>query len=93
MRAYELALAVSPKLEESKIKEVTAKIVNLIKEEKGKVTKEDAWEKRLLAYPISKEKEAFFVFLNFETPGVSRGFGTKVKLTNGILRFLLIRQK
>lgn len=93
MRIYELALVVSPKIDKSKIKEVSEKIVNLIKEEKGKITKEDAWSSRPLAYPIKKEREASFVFLNFETPTLSREFQGKIRLTDGILRFLLIRRR
>lgn len=93
MRVYELALVISSKLDNNKIKEVTAKVGSLIKEEKGKVSKEDSWEKRALAYPIGKEKEASYVFLNFETPALSKKFQGKVKLTEGVLRFLLIRKK
>ena len=58
MRKYELALVLSPKLSESKLKEVISKVEELIVGEKGKVAKQDLWEKRNLAYLINKEKQA-----------------------------------
>jgi len=93
MRRYELALVISPAFIENKLKETISKVADLVKAEKGKVTKEDLWGKKPLSYPILKEKEAQFVILQLEAEGLSKEFNKKIKLTEGILRYLLLRKK
>ncbi len=92
MRQYELALVITPDLSEDKVKIVGGKVEELIKAEKGKITKKDFWAKRTLAYPIAKNREAQFVFMNFETSQVSIAFSQKIRLTENILRFLLLKK-
>lgn len=91
MRQYELAMVVAPEFSEDKVKALQAKVEEFIKSEKGKVTKKDFWPKKSLAYILSKKKEGQFVFLNFELLTLSKGFSQKVKLTDGVLRFLLLK--
>lgn len=92
MRQYELALVIASNFAEDKVKLLQGKIEEFIKGEKGKITKKDAWPKRVLAYPINKEKEAQLLFLNFDAPTLSKGFNQKIKLTQGILRYLLLKE-
>lgn len=93
MSEYELALVIDPAFSEAKLTDLNEKISLLLKDEKGKVTKKDSWGKRELAYPILKQKEAFFVFFTIEAPALSVGFNKKIKLTDGVLRYLLLKKK
>ena len=90
MQRYELALVLSPLLTESKLKETISKIEELVIGEKGKIAKQDLWKKRSLAYPINKEKEAQYAFLDIKAPCLSVSFGQKLKLIKGVMRFLLL---
>lgn len=91
-RVYELALAVSARLNKEQIKKVAEKAASLITKENGKITKEEIWEKRPLAYPIKKEEEAVYLFLYFQTPSLSSHFQHQIKLLEGVLRFLLVKK-
>ncbi len=93
MKHYELALVLPVGLSEEKVKAVIAKISELIKNEKGQLLKETIWPKKALAYPIKKQKEALFVFLNFSVPTLSSLFPGKIKLMEEVLRFLLLKKK
>lgn len=92
MRSYELALVIKPDIDSTKLKEINDKVEELVKGEKGKIGKKDSWDKKELTYPIQKEKEAKFVFFNFETEALSREFGSKIKTVDGVLRFLLLKK-
>lgn len=93
MRKYELALVISAAPNEAKIKEIINKVTDLVGQEKGKIVKSDQWKKMSLAYPINKEKEAFYVFVNFSAPTLRVEFNQKIKLINGVLRHLLLREE
>lgn len=91
MRQYELALVVSPTVDEKQVKTLKEKVTDLVKAEKGKVKSADNFPKRALTYPILKQKEASFEFLKFEAPTLSKGFNLKVKRVEGVLRYLLLK--
>lgn len=92
MQSYELALVISPKLTESKLKEAISQVEKLVVGEKGKVEKQDLWKKRNLAYPINQEKEAQYAFLQIKAPCLSAGFSQRLRLIKGVMRFLLLNK-
>ena len=92
MREYELAITITPAFDVPKTKALITKISDLVKAEKGKVKSNSSWPKRALAYKINKEKEAQFIFINFEADTLKPDFQKKVKLVDGVMRFLLLKK-
>lgn len=89
MNQYEIAVLYHPDLEID-LEKATSKIEKIITDNQGKITKTDNWGKRKLAYPISKQDFAVYVFYSVEMPGesvikVERAFN----ITDEIIRFLI----
>jgi small subunit ribosomal protein S6 len=88
---YEIAVLYHPDLEID-LEKATSKIEKILTDNKAKVVKTDNWGKRKLAYPISKQDFAVYVFYTVEMPGSSV---SKVEqtfnITDEIIRFLISR--
>ena len=67
MREYELTYLVSDDVPEAELKKVTDKIAGFISGDGGKITKEESWGRRKLAYPIGKQTFATYITVWFET--------------------------
>ena len=93
MNKYELALVLSPTLdEEAKAAEV-AKIQALLERFGAKIEKVDEWGKRKLAYEIKKVNEGFFSFTTFEAPATAPAeIESRVRIMENVLRYLIIRK-
>ena len=93
MRAYELMIIISGKLEESNAHAWLKTISASINSAGGTVHgNPDWWGKRRLAYPIQKQEEAYYAVFNIVAPGgaldeVERNF----RLSDDVLRHKLIR--
>ncbi len=90
---YESVLVVSAKQGE----EAAGKVVDYFKgviERHATLTNVDDWGKRVLAYPINKEEEGYYVLFNFtsdaEFPAV---LGRRYKITDGVLRSLIVKKE
>lgn len=81
---YELTFLTKEENESKNLKD-------LIELHKGKVTKEDKWGEKTLAYPIKKNHTAFFFNYQFELDKKSiLQFKNKLNLDEKILRYLLL---
>jgi len=89
---YELMMIFDPNTgEEGSMKEVE-KIKKNIQDLDGKVTSEDFWGLRDLAYRIKKERRGFYAVLNLEMdPAKTKEFEKDMSLEQSVLRFLLIK--
>jgi small subunit ribosomal protein S6 len=70
----------------------TSRVEKILKDNKGKIVKNDNWGKRKLAYPIKKQEFALYVFYTVEMPAenvakVEQTFN----ITDEIIRFLITR--
>lgn len=92
MKKYELALVIDSSLPDDKVKSVVGKIEDLITSEKGKITSKDIWPKKTLAYKIAKHSQAYYAILKIEIANITPGTNKKIKLTDGVIRYLLINQ-
>jgi small subunit ribosomal protein S6 len=89
---YELMFILRPDLTEEELGAKIKKVKKLITDGGGEIAKEDAWGKRVLAYPINKFKEGFYHLFNFQsTPAKVRDLEKKLNLDDAVLRFLLVR--
>jgi small subunit ribosomal protein S6 len=68
MNNYEGIFILKSDIKEEDIKAACKVICDLVIKNGGSIKKEDAWGKRLLAYPINKLKEAYYYKLDFEAP-------------------------
>lgn len=93
MNKFELALVISGKLPAEKLKEKLAKIESIITSNKGKITNRTDWGKKKMSYKINKEEEAYYYIMNFQIPAFTNDMNKKIRLTEDIMRYLLIRQK
>jgi len=92
MRDYELALVVSPELTAEKQKEKLEKIKKIIASLKGEVKKTEEWGKRQLAYPIRKSEMGYYFLWEIQLPEKSlEEFNQKLKIEEGLLRYLIVK--
>lgn len=90
---YELALILAAKLTEEKQKKILDEVKKYITDVAGKVADAKLFGKKALAYSIKKETEGFYYILIFSQQGKeSAQLLNKLKLNEGVLRYLLIRR-
>ena len=92
MKTYEITYIIPEKFEEKEIPQITEKIKKIIPD--GRITKENFWGRRLLAYPISKNKFGYYVTLVFQTePENIEKIGSKLNLEEDVIRYLIVSTK
>ena len=90
MKDYELTVLVHPDLEIDLDKPLK-KIEQIITENGGKITKQDNWGKRKLAYPINKQEFAVYVYYELQVPAAGvKKINDTFNITDEVLRFLLV---
>ena len=93
MRAYELMVIISGKLEESNAHSWLKTITQSVTSVGGSVHgNPEWWGKRRLAYPIQKQDDGYYAVFNIVAPGgaldeVERGF----RLSDDVLRHKILR--
>lgn len=91
MNKYELAVVLKSS-EDENYKEELEKIQSLITRFDGVIDKVDEWGKRRLAYEINKHNEGFYCFITFlSEPGVPKEVESRLRITENVLRYLVIR--
>jgi small subunit ribosomal protein S6 len=91
---YDLMLLLDTQAEE----ETRAKIVADARaaiEAQGELVRQDEWGERALAYPIQRKASAEYHLLQFHagTPELLAGLNRTLHITDGILRFRIIKLK
>ncbi len=89
MRDYELVVLLHPDLEINLDKPLK-KVTDIVTSNGGKITKQDVWGKRKLAYPIQKENFAVYVYLEIQLPpeAVAKVEGL-YNITDEVIRYLI----
>ena len=91
MSEYELTVLIQPDLE-TKIEEPLKKIRDLVASAGGKITKEENWGKKKLAYRINKEDFAVYVCMEVELPAdAPLKISNTLNITDEVLRYLLVK--
>lgn len=90
--SYELVLIFKTSVSEDNRKKTIEELKKLLKTSE-KVDVKD-WGKRQFAYPINKEKEGNYYLLTIDAEGKEVAeVGSKLKLNENVLRYLLVRQE
>ena len=93
MNKYELAVAVSAKLEDDDRIAAVEKIKNMITTHGGAITNVDEWGKKRLAYEVNKMKEAFYYFIQFDgESNVPGEVESRMRLNENVVRYLCVKQ-
>lgn len=93
MNKYELAVVLSPALDDETRTAEAAKIQALLERFGAKIEKVDDWGKRKLAYEINKVNEGFYSFTAFEAPASAPAeIEARMRIMEGVLRYLIIRK-
>ena len=91
MNKYETIFIIDPTVEEAGIKELVKKFSDLINSD-GKVEKVEEKGKLKLAYEIKKNKEGYYVVINFEAkPSLIAELERVYRITDNVLKFMTIR--
>jgi small subunit ribosomal protein S6 len=94
MRNYETLFIIDPNLDVEGIKNLVEKFKGLIETNGGEITNLDEWGKRRLAYKVENLTEGYYVLINFEgEPAVAQDLERVFKITDGIVRYLIIRNE
>ena len=93
MNKYELALLLSPALDEEGRAAEVAKVQATLERFGAKIEKVDDWGKRKLAYEIAKVNEGFYSFTTFEAPAAAPAeIEARMRIMENVLRYLIIRK-
>jgi small subunit ribosomal protein S6 len=91
MRKYELTFITHPELDKDALVEVTNKVQSWITDAGGKVEKVDNWGKKPLAYPIRKQKDGQYVYMEMEMPPqIGAVIERNLRYIESVMRFLII---
>ncbi len=89
---YELVLIVSPEIMDEALDTTMDNISQFITEKGGMISNVERWGKRRLAYPIGHFSEGNYGLTQFTLkPGLSKELEAKLRISEDILRHLLIR--
>lgn len=93
MNKYELAVAVSAKIEDDERAATIDKVKAYVERFSGQITNIDEWGKRRLAYEVQHMKEAFYYFIQFDAePAAPAEIEDNIRIMENIVRFLCVRQ-
>ena len=88
---YELVIIFKVSEAEDKIKKTLEEVTKIISSA-GKILKSTDWGKKIFAYPVKKEKEGKYYFLEISTEGnVVAQLKDKFRLNESVLRYLFIK--
>ena len=92
MNKYESVIIISPVVEEEGIKNLITKFSDLINTE-GKVESVEEMGKRKLAYEVKKNKEGYYVLINFEAkPELIAELERNYRITDEVIKFIVVRK-
>ena len=91
---YEILYILQANYTAEEVKPINVKIKKLIEEQGGRITKEDFLGKLKFAYPIKSQSHGYYQVLEFDLPKQNlHNLNNSLKLTNEILRFIIVKQK
>ncbi len=92
MNKYETIFIINPNVDDAGIKELIQKFSDLINSD-GKVEKVEEMGKRKLAYEIKKNKEGYYVVVNFEAnPTLIKELERVYRITDEVIKFIVVRK-
>lgn len=92
MAFYEHIFIARPDITEAQVKTLIRDYSDIVKTNGGKVTKEEYWGLKSMAYKIRKNKKAHYVMFNIDGPHAAVAeLENKERYEDDIMRFMTIR--
>ena len=94
MRIYEILFIVRPDVPEEEIDGIVEPLKNVITAGDGTVDKVDKWGKRRLAYRVKKQREGYYVLIQFSTDKTAdtvRELERRLRVSDTVVKFLTVR--
>ncbi len=92
MNAYELTVISRP--EDEQYKKVLDIVKEEIKNEKGKIDKQEDWGVKDLAYEIKKQAKGHYTFYNVSlSPEAVERLDNKFRIKNELLKYLFVKSQ
>ncbi len=94
MNSYETIFICLPLSTEEEIDVLIDKVKNLITKEGGEIKNMNKWGKKRLAYPIKRQREGYYVFIEFSSPQEKlKELENLYRVTDKIIRFLTVKKE
>lgn len=91
MNKYESVVIIDPAVEEDKVKELSQKFTDIINND-GKVEKVEDLGKKKLAYEVKKNKEGYYIVINFEAnPNLISELERNYRIMDEVIKFITVR--
>lgn len=91
MNKYESVVIINPAVEEDKVKELSQKFTDIINND-GKVEKVEDLGKKKLAYEVKKNKEGYYVVINFDAnPNLISELERNYRIMDEVIKFITIK--
>lgn len=91
VKEYELTVLIHPDLE-ADLEKPLSKVRAIITGVGGTITKEDNWGKKKLAYPITRQDFAVYVYFTVELPAdAPLKISNTLNITDEVIRYLLVK--
>ena len=92
MNKYESVVIINPNVEENTLNELTERFSTLINSD-GKVEQVNNLGKKKLAYEVKKNKEGYYVVLDFEAnPNLIAELERNYRITDEVIKFIVIKK-
>src|ERR1051325_12224012 len=91
MRTYEVLFILSPQVAEEESTQLITEFKRVAEGTGAKLTNEEAWGRRRLAYPIQKFNEGNYHLFVFESEGSLAELDRRMKDSHRILRHMIVR--
>ena len=91
---YEVFFIVPGAMKDEEALETIGKVKKLLEDLEGKITKEDNWGRKSLAYPIKHETQGTYGLFEFDLdPKQLQELNKRMRLSREILRYLVVKAK
>jgi small subunit ribosomal protein S6 len=92
MRKYEVMFILSSELTKELVSERVERYTTIITNGGGQLDKVAEWGKRRLAYEVNKQREGYYVLINFTAePGVAKELERIFRISEDVIRYLVVR--
>ena len=91
MRTYEVLFILSPQVPEEEATALIAEFKRVGESTGAKLSQEDAWGRRRLAYPIQKFTEGNYHLFVYESDGSLAELDRRMKNSDRVLRHMIVR--
>ena len=93
MTNYELMVIVDPSLSEADQKKTLQMITKIVKDNSGKIKKEDVWGEKKLAYKINGSEKGVYILLDIDLEGKNiKTINNLFNLEKNIWRYMFVNQ-